>query len=136
MSNLFEKPLSRTANSCMQSFRQGRFTMKRNGVENQLRWYLGITATQDRGVGMLPLCEFSENFFAHRRKSRHAGDKPRVPRFQALQGVVGIPPRIRNCARVGGVVAALTLASPTTRAQVLSPRESRPCRGSGRPVDR
>jgi hypothetical protein len=34
MSNLFEKPLSRTANSCMQLFRQGRFTMKRKFEEN------------------------------------------------------------------------------------------------------
>jgi hypothetical protein len=39
---------------------------------------------------MLPLGEFSENFLLYRWKSRRAGDKPRVPRFQALQGVVGL----------------------------------------------
>jgi hypothetical protein len=51
------------------------------GVENQLRRYPGITATQDRGMRMLPLGEFSENFLLHLGKPRRAGYEPRVPGF-------------------------------------------------------
>src|SRR6187402_2175529 len=72
------------------------------GIENQLWRYPRITATQDGGIGILPLGEFSENFLLHRWKSRRPGDKSRVPRFQALQGVVGTPSGIGNHAHVGG----------------------------------
>ena len=80
------------------------------GIENQLRRYPRITATQDRGIGTLSLCEFSENFFLHRGKSRPAGDKPRVALFQALQGFVGRRSGIGNRAHVSDVVGALILA--------------------------
>src|SRR4030095_5350336 len=45
-----------------------------SGVENQLRRYSGITATQDRRIGVLPLCEISEDLLLHRGKSRRACD--------------------------------------------------------------
>ena len=104
-------------------------------VENELRRYSGITAAQDGGIGMLPLGEFSENFLLHRWKSRRASDKPRIPRFQALQGVVGIPCGIGNQTHTGSSSLHYSWLEPPPSA-ALNLRESRPCHGSVRLVDR
>src|SRR6476661_10615501 len=79
-------------------------------VENQLWRYPGITAAQDGGIWMLPLTKFSEDLLLQRRKSRRTRDKPSVPRFQTLQGIVGIPSGIGNHAHTGGLGATLILA--------------------------
>jgi hypothetical protein len=76
-----------------------------SGVEDQLGRHARIAATQDGGIGMLPLGKISENFLLHRWKSRRPGDKSRVPCFQALQGVLGTPSGIGNHAHAGGLVA-------------------------------
>ena len=85
------------------------------GIENQLWRYPRIAATQDRRIGMLPLGKISEDLLLHGRKSRRPGDKSRIPRFQELQGVLGIPSGIGNHAHTGGLGATLILAPPTGR---------------------
>ena len=54
------------------------------GVEDQLRRYPGITATQDRGIRMLTFEEFDEHLLLNGREARAAGDEALIACFQAL----------------------------------------------------
>ena len=71
------------------------------GIEDQLGWHAGVAATENGGIRMLALKEICEDLLLHGGESRGPGDKPRVPRFQALQGVAGRRCGIGNRAHAG-----------------------------------
>src|SRR3954471_20349538 len=58
------------------------------GVEDQLRRHSAVAASQDGGVGLLVLGEFSQHFFLHRREARAPVDEARVAVLQPLECLV------------------------------------------------